>query len=70
MRRELFVRKELKIGLLLWAVSLTLNCFTIVPHFLLGILFGVAICFEIIGSMPEKVYQKIKTWKGILLKIR
>lgn len=63
------MRNELKIGLLLYAVTLALRCFTSVPEFLMGLLLGLAICFEIVGILPENAYHRIKRFKKKLFKL-
>lgn len=62
------MRKELKIGLLLFAMAVLLSVLNAVPHFVLGLLFSLAICLEIIGGVSGERYQKIRTWKRSLLK--
>lgn len=62
------MRKELKIGILLFGISMTLQCcLGGLPDFLFGLLMGVAICFEILGALPENVYEKWKAKKKALL---
>jgi len=64
------MRKELKIGILLFAVFNLINFFTknILPeipalHFILGALVGLALCQIIIGILPESTYLKLKNFK-------
>lgn len=57
------MRKELRIGLCLFGVFLLLNVFDETPELLLGMLFGFALCFEMIGILPDRAYQKLKSWK-------
>lgn len=61
------MRKEIQIGLILFAMPLLLKQFIEVPEIMMGFLLGLAICFELIGALPESVYQKIKCWKRSLL---
>lgn len=61
MKREL--RKEFKIGLLVYAAALLLKQFFDVPEFIEGALLGFAICFELIGILSESRYQKLKAFK-------
>lgn len=64
------MRKELKIGLLLFAVFNLVNLFVNnrfpeIPalHFILGGLAGLAFCQIIIGILPESAYLKLKKLK-------
>lgn len=61
MKRDL--RKELKIGILVYAAALLLKQFFNVPEIIAGALLGFAICFELIGILPESRYQKLKAFK-------
>lgn len=60
------MRKELKIGLLLLALTLTVKQFTLLPEAVTGFLLGLAICFEVVGVLPENVYRKLKRMKRSL----
>lgn len=62
------MRKELKIGLLLFAVAMLLKQFNILPEFLHGGLLGLAICFELIGVLSEERYRRLSTWKKNLFR--
>ena len=62
------MRKELKIGLLLFATAMVLRNFDILPEFLYGALLGLAIGFELIGALSEEKYQRLKAWKKSLFK--
>ncbi len=64
------MRKELKIGILLFAIfnlaNLMINhLFPEIPalHFILGGLAGLAFCEIIIGILPETTYLKLKNLK-------
>lgn len=56
-------RKELGIGLCLMALFMLLKQFTATPHFILGMLVGFGILFELIGTLPETAYMKLKEFK-------
>ena len=60
------MRKELKIGLLVLALTLTVRQFTLLPEAVTGFLLGLAICFEAVGALPEKRYRKLKRVKRSL----
>ncbi len=62
------MRKELMIGLLFFGVSMAAGQFFALPEFLRGLLLGFALCFELIGILPEPLYQKIKAFKRQLFK--
>jgi hypothetical protein len=62
------MRRELKIGLGLLAVYFTLGELFEVPSFILGILFGIALCFMTIGVLPVKAYKMLKNRKASLVK--
>lgn len=75
MRNEL--KKEVKIGILLFAVFNVLNLifneiFAEMPtlHFLLGGFAGLSLTMIIIGILPEAVYLKLKDFKSNLLRNR
>ncbi|MDZ5724414.1 hypothetical protein [Acetobacterium sp. K1/6] len=64
------MRKELKIGILLFAIFNLINFFSknMLPempalHFILGGLVGLALCQIIIGILPESTYLKLKNFK-------
>lgn len=62
-------RIEFKIGLLLLGTALALNALTVTPQFILGLLFGLGLCLEMIGLLPERIYHKIKDRKRSLLRL-
>ncbi|WP_343209528.1 hypothetical protein [Anaerolentibacter hominis] len=64
MKREL--RMELRIGLLLFGLTLVLKQFFQMPEAVMGLLLGLALCFELIGALPETSYRKVKDWKRSL----
>ena len=57
-------RKERNIGLALIAANLILGRFTAMPEFALGILLGLGLAFLLIGSLPAKAYNGLKSWKN------
>lgn len=61
------MRKELIIGLACLALCLVLKQFSSVSDFVIGILMGFAISFELIGILPEKSYSALKNWKKAIL---
>lgn len=65
MKREM--RKEMQIGLLLLAVFLILKQFTNTHHAILGVVAGLALAFEIVGSLPQNTYDKLIYSKKKLL---
>ena len=62
MRRDL--RKEVKIGLLVCAGTLTME------QFIKGVMLGFGICYELIGLLPEEKYQRLKAKKKELFRFR
>jgi hypothetical protein len=62
-------RKELSIGFIFYAVYLILNQFFIdfVPQVVLGFMFGLGLCFLIVGILPDKIYNNIKGFKKRLI---
>jgi len=65
------MRKEIKIGGLLYVIFIVVRFFTKeiltevpVIHFFLGIFVGLAIVEIIIGLLPEATYLKLKTIKN------
>ncbi|MBU4540573.1 MAG: hypothetical protein KJ774_05050 [Firmicutes bacterium] len=67
------MRKELKTGILFFAIFNLINFFAKniiselpVLHFILGGLVGLALCQIIIGILPETTYLKLKNLKKIL----
>ncbi|MBZ4669698.1 MAG: hypothetical protein JG769_2 [Oscillospiraceae bacterium] len=61
------MRKELIIGLACLTLCLVLKQFSSVSDFVIGILMGSAISFELIGILPEKLYLALKNWKKAIL---
>ena len=64
------MRKETKIGLLLFAIFNILNFITKevgtempILHFCLGVLTGLAFLYIIIGLLPESNYLKLRRFK-------
>ena len=57
------MRKELQIGLLLVGTYFVLSRFFPIPGYILGVLLGLGLAFEIVGILPDSVYQRIKRWK-------
>ena len=57
------MRIELTVGIGILAVALILRQFTPAPEFALGLLFGLSICLEIIGVLPDKAYNSLKHFK-------
>lgn len=57
------MRPELRIGFILYAFVLVLNQITAVPEFFMGLFLGLAIFFDLMGILPEKVYCKLKCFK-------
>ena len=51
-----------RIGLLSFAVMAVLNQFTDIP-FLSGAFAGAAVCFLVIGLLPQKTVDALKNWK-------
>ena len=57
------MRRELRIGLFLFALYLALRRFYAAPELLMGIVFGIGLCLILIGSLSEKRYTALKNWK-------
>lgn len=57
------MRKELKIGLICFVISIVLNRFTSAHDFILGALTGLGLCFMVVGMLPDKVYKALKGCK-------
>ncbi|MDO4272856.1 MAG: hypothetical protein Q4D16_04230 [Eubacteriales bacterium] len=62
------MRKELSIGLLTFALTLTVKQFIDIPELIMGGLLGFSIVFELLGALPEKTYLKVKKFKGSLFR--
>lgn len=62
------MRKELFIGIFAQTVYIILSRFFSVPALFLGFLQGLAICFIIIGILPQNPYSKLKRWKRSMIK--
>ncbi|MDR2700466.1 MAG: hypothetical protein LBC12_06675 [Nitrososphaerota archaeon] len=62
------MKKETKGGMLVLAAFLIANQLLNMPYHLLGLLIGVALCFIIIGGLPEKHYRAIKSLKQKIYK--
>lgn len=66
------MRKEVKMGLLLFAIFSIIRYITIeivaevpVIHFFLGGLVGLSLVYIIIGSLSEATYLKLKAFKRV-----
>ena len=62
------MRKELFIGIFAQTSYIILSRFFNVPNLFLGFLQGLAICFIIIGILPQEPYLKLKRWKRSMIK--
>lgn len=61
MKREM--KKELQVGLGLFALTLILRRFFAVPELFVGILMGLSISLMTVSAIPENVRQALKQWK-------
>lgn len=66
MKNKNEMRWELRVGLLLLAVSLVLRQFCSPPDFLMCFLLGATFTFELLAIIPEPARRKMKTWKQTL----
>jgi len=57
------MRKELKIGILTLVLYIILERFTSTPDFVLGMLIGLSIAYNLLGLLPDSAYNKFKEWK-------
>jgi len=62
------MRNELKIGIVCFAIFILISQFSSAPEFVKGGLMGISLCFEFVGILPEKAYQRLKNWKKYLFK--
>lgn len=62
----MYMRTEVKTGLLLFAAVMTVNCSIGIPHFVLGCLLALSISLELVGALPEKSYSRIKNLKKMI----
>jgi multisubunit Na+/H+ antiporter MnhE subunit len=62
------MKNETKLGMLVLVVFLIANQLLHMQYLLLGLLIGVALCFIIIGGLPEKHYSTIKSFKQKIYK--
>ena len=60
------MRWELKIGLLIFALTLTVKQFCLLPEFLSGLLLGFGLCMLLIGALLPKGYRRLRAWKARL----
>lgn len=60
------MRRELRWGLLCYALPLFLNQLFHVPELFMGLFLGLAICLETVGILPERAYNRIKSFKRCL----
>jgi uncharacterized membrane protein len=65
MMGEKNMRKEMKAGLLLFALFGILNVFFNTPEFLLGFISVLAIALMFVGGMGEDSYQRLKMRKKL-----
>ena len=57
------MKKELKIGILTLALFIILERFTSTPDFVLGMLIGLSIAYNLLALLPDSAYNKFKAWK-------
>ena len=60
------MRTELKLGLLVYAAAFGLNCFVPLPELVLGAASALALCLDVIGILPQPLYQSLKRAKKAL----
>ena len=58
------MRIEFALGLLLISLSIILNRFFNLHHFIQGALLGLGIALEVVGSLSDDVYDKLKQFKN------
>ncbi len=63
MKNKNEMRWELKLALLLLAISMVLRQFFEPTDFFMCFLLGATISFEMIALIPERTRQKLKAWK-------
>jgi len=57
------MRNELKIGILSLVLYIILERFTSTPDFVLGMLIGLSIAYNLLALLPDSAYNKVKAWK-------
>ena len=57
------MRKESKLGLLFTALYFLLKHLTKTPDFILKIILALSICYGLVGLIPEKAYEHLKSLK-------
>ena len=60
-------RKELSIGIIIWLFYTIFNRFLNIPDFFAGIIQGIGMLLIVIGILPDKSYDKLKSWKESLI---
>lgn len=62
------MRKELTIGLLIYGITMITSQFISLPEFVMGLLMGLAICFELTGLINDRAYEKLKNDKKTIFR--
>lgn len=62
------MRKEYRIGILCYAITMLMNQFFKIPELLYGVGLGLSICFMLMTILPEKTYWRLKEYKKNLRK--
>lgn len=60
------MRTELKLGLLVYAAAFGLNRLVPLPEPVLGAASALALCLDVIGILPQPLYQSLKRAKKAL----
>ena len=60
-------RKELSIGIIIWLFYTIINRFTTIPNLPAGIIQGIGMALIVVGILPNKAYDRLKSWKESLI---
>jgi MFS superfamily sulfate permease-like transporter len=66
---ETIMKKEIRIGLVLFASFIILQRFSALPDFVLGIIMGICLACFILGLLPTKISETIKSKKNKLFRV-
>lgn len=61
-------RKETSLGIVIIIAFYMIKLVISLPDFLSGVIHALGFCLIIIGVLPDKAYEKLKSWKMSLFK--
>ena len=66
---ETITKKEIRVGLIFFATFIILQRFSALPDFVLGVIMGICLACFILGLLPTKIYETIKSKKNKFFRV-